>query len=266
MGGSSHTRRIVPKTPFTRSTAALTLRWLHRIKREKVGLAASVIQPVVWLLLFGSVFSRIVTVSTYSYIAFMTGGVVIMTTFNGALNGGVELLFDRESRMLYRLLTSPITPSSIIASRLLFVLGVTSAQSLAMLLLAALVGVGVAAGALGVVLIVLTGVLLGVGILLLSMALAFTLRGHEQFFSILGFVTLPITFASAEFAPIQDMPHWLQTVAMLNPLTYAINGVRSLVLTGLNWGALGSIMLVLGLFDAAMFSIAVYAMRRAIEL
>ncbi len=62
------------------------------------------------------------------------------------------------------------------------------------------------------------------------------------------------------------MPHWLQTVAMLNPLTYAINGVRSLVLTGLNWGELGSIMLVLGLFDVAMFSIAVYTMRRAIEL
>jgi ABC-2 type transporter. len=107
------------------------------------------------LLLFGSAFNRVITFPSYSYIAFMTSGVVVMTTFNGALYGGVEILFDRESKLIYRLISSPIHPSSTIASRILFVLAITSLQSLIVLAVASAVNLRISSGVLGLVLILL---------------------------------------------------------------------------------------------------------------
>jgi ABC-2 type transport system permease protein len=252
------------KTPFTRSSSALAQRWFRRLRREPIDLALSLAQPVIWLLLFGSLFTNVVAVS-YSYIAFMTAGVIVMTIFNGALGGGVELLFDRESGMLRRLIAAPISPSSIIASRMIFVLLIAAGQSLLVLLVGAVVGVGIVSGALGIVLILLTSLLLGIGILSASMALAYALRGHATFFQITGFISLPIIFASSALAPLSEMPSWLQGVARLNPLTYAIDGVRNLILQGIDWIMLGSVLLVLTLFDVAMFAIANWVFSRAVE-
>ena len=142
-------------TPFFKSTIALTKRCYKRMKKQPADIAASVIQPAVWLLLFGSAFNRVITFPSYSYIAFMTSGVVVMTTFNGALYGGVEILFDRESKLIYRLISSPIHPSSTIASRILFVLAITSLQSLIVLAVASAVNLRISSGVLGLVLILL---------------------------------------------------------------------------------------------------------------
>ena len=233
------------------------------MRREPAGLVASLAQPVVWLVLFGNLFTNVVTVSQYGYISFMTAGVVVMTVFDGALSGGVELLFDRESGMLRRVVAAPISPSSIIASRMVFVLMIAGAQSLILILVAMLLGVGIASGALGVILAIVTSLLLGVGILSASMALAFGLSGHAQFFSITGFISLPILFASTALAPLSQMPRWLQVVASWNPLTYAIDGVRNLILQGFDWVELGSVVLVLCVFDLAMFTLATWTMRRS---
>jgi len=253
------------KTPFIRSTSALTRRWMRRLRREPAGLFASLAQPVVWLVLFGNLFTNVVSISQYSYISFMTAGVVVMTVFEGALSGGVELLFDRESGILRRIVAAPVSPSSIIASRMLYVLTIAGAQSLILLLVAVILGVGVASGPLGVVLVLATSLLLGVGVLSASMALAFGLSGHAQFFSITGFISLPIIFASTALAPLSEMPFWLQVVARVNPLTFAINGVRQLILQGFDWFTLGSVFLVLSAFDLFMFVLATWVMKRAVE-
>jgi len=252
-------------TPFFKSTIALTKRWYKRMKREPADIAASVIQPAVWLLLFGSAFNRVITFPSYSYIAFMTSGVVVMTTFNGALYGGVEILFDRESKLIYRLISSPIQPSSIIASRILFVLAITSIQSLIVLAVASAVNVRISSGVLGLVLILLLGLMLGVGILSISMALAFSMKDHGTFFSLLSFISLPIIFVSSAFAPLTSMPVWLQSASKLNPLTYAIDGVRNLILQGFDELQILSIFLILFLFDIITFSIVIYTMRREVE-
>ena len=89
-------------TAYRRGSIALTRRWLWHLRREPAGLIASIAQPVLWLVLFGNLFAKSQMVADHSYIAFMTAGVMVMTAFNGALNGGVELLFDRESGLLRR--------------------------------------------------------------------------------------------------------------------------------------------------------------------
>lgn len=250
-------------TPFLQSTSALIRRWWWRYRREPAGLVVSLIQPAIWLLVFGNLFRDATFNVTSSYIAFMTAGVVVMTVFNSALSGGVAMLFDRETGVLQRLLATPITPLAIICSRVVFVLGVTMLQVLIIIGLAYLLGVGIASGLLGLVLILLIGMLLGVGIAMVSMSLALGLRGHTQFFTILEFVSLPFLFASSALVPIEHMPAWLRWIALANPLTYAIDGVRSLILVGFDWQVLLTILGVILVFDCITMLIWWLVMRTA---
>jgi ABC-2 type transport system permease protein len=200
-------------------------------------------------------------VAQTSYIAFMTAGVVVMTVFNETLAGGVEILFDRESGVLERLMAAPIPSSSIVASRLGFVLCLSCAQMLIVLGFAEVLGVGLASGLLGLILILTIGVLFGVGIMSASMAMAFGLRGHEQFFSITGLVSLPLVFISSALVPESAMPPWLREAASYNPLTYAIDGTRQLILYGVYASRLLSIFAVIAVFDVCMFGLAVWVVK-----
>jgi len=96
------------------------------------------------------------------------------------------------------------------------------------LAVASAVNVRISSGFMGVVLILLVGLMLGVGILSISTALAFGMRDHGTFFSLLSFISLPIIFVSSAFAPLSSMPSWLQSASKFNPLTYAIDGVINL--------------------------------------
>jgi ABC-2 type transport system permease protein len=251
-----------PSTSFLKASRTLTVRWLWRLRRDKPELAASLIQPVVWLILFGNLFTNVVFVAQTSYVAFMTAGVVVMTVFNETLGGGVEILFDKESGVLQRLMATPIPTSSIVASRLSFVLIISCAQSLIILALAQVLGVGLASGFLGLILILAVGVVFGVGIMSASLALAFGLRGHEQFFSITSLISLPLLFISSALVPESAMPAWLREAAMLNPLTYAIDGTRQLILVGISISQLSSVFEVTLFFDACMFALAVWVVKR----
>lgn len=255
----------VQRTPFKKAVSALSKRWWWRYKRDLTSTLVALVQPALWLVLFGNLFAKGTVVTESDYITFMTGGVVIMTVFNGALNGGVELLFDRETGMLRRLLAAPISPGAILVSRLLFLVGITSLQGFLILGVAILLGVNVSAGIGGVALILCTGALLGIGVGALSMALAFGLNKHNQFFAIVGFVSLPFIFASSALAPLDSMPDWLRSVAMLNPLTYAIESVRELIINGYNWQTLIIMSLVLVGFDIAMVILCLWTMNRALD-
>jgi len=250
------------KTSFYNAFVTLTVRWLWRLRRDKPEFAASLIQPVVWLILFGNLFTNTALGAQTSYIAFMTAGVVVMTVFNETLGGGVEILFDRESGVLQRLMAAPIPTASIVASRLGFVLCISCVQTVIILGLAEVLGVGLASGLLGLVLILAIGVLFGIGIMSASMAMAFGLRGHEQFFSITGLVSLPLVFVSSALVPESTMPPWLRQAAGYNPLTYAIDGTRQLILYGINLSQLLSIFAVIALFDACMFGLAMWIVKR----
>ncbi|MEJ2359089.1 MAG: ABC transporter permease [Deinococcales bacterium] len=248
-------------TAYRRGSLALTRRWLWHLRREPAGLIASLAQPALWLLLFGNLFAKSQIVQGHSYIAFMTAGVVVMTAFNGALNGGVELLFDRESELLRRLLAAPLPPSAILTSRLVYVLGISTVQSFVILLVALLMGVRVAAGAPGALLVLAYGVLLGLGVCSLSMALAFALHGHAQFFALVGFLGLPLLFASNALAPLDAMPGWLQFVAHVNPMTFAITASRSLILDGLQPGLLLTTLVFIAVFDTLGIAACLRALR-----
>jgi ABC-2 type transport system permease protein len=247
-------------------TSALTRRWFQRMMRERMTLIFGLFQPMLWLLLFGSSFKNATlpqAFGTDNYFAFMTAGVVVMTVLNSGFAGGVDLIFDRETGFLDRLLAAPISRSSIIVSRFLFVMVLSSLQILVILGTALVLHVVPVTGIGGTAVILVVGVLLGVGLTALSLGLAFKISSHSGFFSLIGFITLPLIFISSALVSLDTMPVWLRAVAMLNPMTWTIDAVRSLILQGWMWRQLAAILTALVLFDVACLYLSSLVLRRA---
>jgi ABC-2 type transport system permease protein len=254
----------VNATYLWREHRVLFGRWLARLRREPLAVLALLAQPMVWLVLFGHLFSEM-PVPGGNYLRFMTAGAVVMTTFNGCLTGGVELLFDRESGFLVRMLAAPASRVSLVTSRFMYLTVLTGAQGLIILVAAWVMGVRYASGIGGIAAGLAIGALFGAGITALSMALAFSLRSHSQFFPITGFASLPLTFASTALVPLALMPGWMRAVARLNPMTYAIDAVRELTMTGWQLAPLAGTVGALVAFDVCCVATAIAAIRRGIR-
>jgi ABC-2 type transport system permease protein len=254
---------------YLQEIGALTLRWVRRLSREKFSMLFTLVQPMLfWLIFFGNLFQRTADVQVLqapNYISFLTAGVVVMTVLNNGLAGGVDLLFDKENGFLERLMSTPIHRSSVILSRFLFVMTITSLQVLVMLGVAALFGVHPATGLLGVATILLIGMLFGVGLTAISMAMAFSVKSHGDFFSVLGFLSLPMIFLSSALVPLAAMPGWMAFLAQFNPMTWAIDAIRPLVLTGWDEALpkIGMVVVVMVVFDAICLYGSAKAFKRA---
>ncbi len=203
-------------------------------------------------------------IGSVDYLTFVTAGAVVMTVFNGAIGGGVELLFDRETGLLARLLAAPVQRLSIVTSRFAYVVGLSSAQSLLIVAAAYAFGVRYRTGLLGVAASLLIGVLFGAGITTLSITLALRLRNHEQFFTITSFVGLPVLFLSTALVPLEAMPWWMRPLARWNPMSYATDATRSLVVEHWHLGLVATMAGLLLLFDLVTLLIASAALRRSL--
>ncbi|CAM3604436.1 ABC transporter permease [Hydrogenibacillus schlegelii] len=241
-------------------------RWRFRLRREPLTWLSTLSQPVLWLLLFGHLLARMAAgdVPGHNYLAFMSAGAMVMTVFNGAINGGVELLFDRETGFLQRLLAAPIQRLSIVTSRFVYIMAVTAVQNLLIILTAYGLGVRFATGLGGIVAALGIGALYGAGVATLSIALAFAVRRHPEFFTITAFLSLPLLFLSTALAPLDLMPGWMQVLARSNPMTYAIEATRALVLNGWDTQLVFSMVGILLAFDAVALAVAARVLRRGL--
>jgi ABC-2 type transport system permease protein len=254
---------------YWQEISALTMRWVKRLSREKFSMLFTLVQPMLfWLIFFGNLFQRatdIQVVQAPNYISFLAAGVVVMTVLNNGLAGGVDLLFDKENGFLERLMSTPIHRSSVILSRFIFVMTITCLQVLVILGVAALFGVRPATGWLGISVILLISILFGVGLTAISMAMAFSVKSHGDFFSVLGFLSLPMIFLSSALVPLVAMPGWMQALALFNPMTWAIDAVRPLILSG--WAEalprVGMVVVIMLIFDALCLYGSTRAFRRA---
>ena len=254
---------------YWQEISALTMRWVKRLSREKFSMLFTLVQPMLfWLIFFGNLFQRATdtqVVQAPNYISFLAAGVVIMTVLNNGLAGGVDLLFDKENGFLERLMSTPIHRSSVILSRFIFVMTITCLQVLVILGVAALFGVRPATGWLGISVILLISILFGVGLTAISMAMAFSVKSHGDFFSVLGFLSLPMIFLSSALVPLVAMPGWMQALALFNPMTWAIDAVRPLILSG--WAEalprVGMVIVIMLMFDALCLYGSTRAFRRA---
>jgi ABC-2 type transport system permease protein len=163
------------------------------------------------------------------------------------------------------MLAAPAHRLSIVTSRFAYLAALTAVQSALILAAAYVMGVRYASGLGGAAACLAIGGLFGAGITALSVGLAFSLRSHAQFFPIVTFAGLPLTFASSALVPLALMPAWLATIAKLNPMTYAIDSLQGLIMRGWQPGPLAGTAAVLAAFDACCLGLAALALRRGMR-
>ncbi|MBA2749328.1 MAG: ABC transporter permease [Tatlockia sp.] len=256
---------------LVQETLALTRRLFIQLQRRPSTLVAGIIQPVMWLVLFGALFQNAPSGlfgNSHSYGQFLGAGVIVFTAFAGALNAGLPVMFDREFGFLNRLLVAPLASRySIVLASALFIVSQSLLQAAVIVGAAALLGAGLPnlAGLGAIALIVF---LLALGVTAISLGLAFALPGHIELIAVIFVTNLPLLFASTALAPLSFMPQWLQVVASLNPLSYAIEPIRYLYLNSnwslssivmqAPWGAVsfgGAMLVLLGFSFVALISI-----------
>lgn len=225
---------------ISQETLALTRRLFLQLQRRPSTLVAGVLQPLIWLVLFGALFANApegMLPGGMSYGRFLGAGVIVFTAFSGALNAGLPVMFDREFGFLNRLLVAPLrSRSSIVLASVLYITALSLIQSLAIMATAALLGYGWPGG-LGLLLVLGTLLLLVFAVTGLSLGLAFALPGHIELIAVIFVANLPLLFASTALAPLSFMPGWLGWLAALNPLTFAIEPIRAAYAGNLSFGA-----------------------------
>jgi ABC-2 type transport system permease protein len=258
--GIDDARTQTQRGEWAREVSALFRRWYLQLIRDRLNLVFSLTQPAIWLAFFGSAMGRAIdpdVIGTSDYVGFMLAGVIAFTVVTNTVSGAMPLLWDKEVGYLDKLLAMPIARSSLIVSRFLFQFALGSAQVLLVFIVAVAGSVNVASGLLGAIGILAVAGLLSMSFTALFMALAYRAPTHGTFFAIAGFTTLPLVFLSNAFVPIEAMPAWMQVTARLNPLSYAIEAMRTLVLEG--WAIeVASSLGVLTLFALGSLAIATY--------
>jgi ABC-2 type transport system permease protein len=242
---------------WAQEVMALARRWWIELLRERLNLVLSIAQPAIWLVFFGAGVERAIdaeVIGTDDYVGFMLAGIITFTIVGNGVSGAMPLLWDKETGYLDRLMSMPIARSTVIVSRFVFQVAQQSAQILLVVLVALLLGVRIAAGPLGLLVILVAAALLTMSVTAAFSALAYAVPQHGTFFAVAGFVTLPLLFMSNAFVPLDAMPGWMEAVARLNPLTYAIEAMRTLVVDGFRpgvWWSLAVLALVAVLCLAA---------------
>lgn len=239
-----------------RQTVALTIRQLLALLRQPWFVAITLVQPLIWLLLFGAMFKRVVDIPGFrggSYIEFLTPGIVVMSALFSAGWHGMGLINMLERGIMDRFLVSPMRRGSLIAA------GV--AQSVVVIVIQSLVIVGIAFAvgarfsATSVLLQLALASLLGGAVTALSDGLALVARQEETLIGAVQFVVLPATFLSSGMMSANLLPGWIQDVARFNPVNWAVAASRA---TGSDWSLVATRA---GLLAALLVACSVLATR-----
>ena len=192
------------------------------------------IQPALWLLVFGEVFTMIRAIPTgdYTYLQFMTPGVLAQSVMFVALFYGITIVWERDLGLLNKLLSTPTPRSAIVIGKTLSA-GVRGIfQAITILILALIINVKINFNPLAILGTLVIIVLFGMSFASLSLILASFFKTRERMMGIGQAILMPLFFASNAIYPVTLMPGWLQGIATVNPLSYIVGAIRTLLITG----------------------------------
>lgn len=223
-----------PLRDFLRQALAIAEVELRKIKRDPTELATRAIQPTLWLLIFGEVFTRtrVIPTGDLSYLEFMAPGVLAQSVLFSAIFYGIAVIWERDLGIVHKLLVSPASRAALVVGKGLSAGLRALAQAAFVVALSLVLGVRVRldpASLAGLALVVVLG---GAVFSTFSFVIACVVKTRERFMGIGQVLTMPLFFASNAIYPIAMMPGWLRAVAQVNPLTYLVNAARELMVQG----------------------------------
>jgi ABC-2 type transport system permease protein len=238
--------RPLPAThrPGSRALETLTQTWwmTHRqfaaFVRQPAYFVITLIQPVIWLFLFGALFKNVVDLPGFgsgSYLDYLVPGVIVMSAVSSNMWAGMGTLEDIDRGTLNRFLITPVSRSALMNGNVISQAVTTAAQSVIIILLGALGGATYPGGVFGLVLLVLASSLLGTLFGAFSNAIGMLARQRETIIGINTMLLLPLTFLSSAFMPPALMPHWIQVIARFNPVNWALETGRAVTGAHTDW-------------------------------
>jgi len=206
----------------------------RKLRHDPSELLTRAVQPALWLLVFGQVFTRIRAIPTgdLRYLDFMAPGILAQSVLFTAILYGISIIWERDLGIVHKFLVTPTPRAAIVAGKALSA-GVRGlSQAVIVYSLAAALGVKIQWNPLaliGVVAVVILGAAL---FSTFSLIVACLVKTRERFMGIGQVMTMPLFFASNAIYPIAIMPGWLQVISRGNPLTYEVDALRALMLAG----------------------------------
>ncbi len=221
----------------------LTGRKLHALVRQPWVMTFSVVQPVIWLFLFGQLFRRVIDIPGFAfggtYLDYLVPGVIALNAMSNNMWAGMTMIEEIDRGTLNRFLVSPASRIGIMNATVAEQAVSTTVQSLIIVALGLAGGARYHGGVAGVAVMVAASILLGVVFGALSNAVGMTLRSREAVIGVYTFFMLPLMFLSSAFVPTQLMPGWMQAIASRNPVNWVVQIGRSAVSAAPDWGAIG---------------------------
>jgi len=252
-------------TGFAYETYQLGLRTIRKVYRVPANPISIVLFPLIQLLVFSQLFRGIVQLPGFgqqtSYLAYLAPGQILFTAFFAVSWSGGSLLADYRSGYLDKLRASPIQRYAILAGELVPLAISVAVMAGTILVVSVLLGATVATGLPGALLILLLAAGFGVAWSGVSFIPALVTK-NEQATGTLSLLLFPIAFMSTAFVPVQLMPDWLQTFNVFNPISYTIEAMRALMVSGYDWPLIGRAVIAILALGLVLQGGTMWAFRR----
>lgn len=219
---------------FLSSSVTVAEMEARKIRHDTTELWTRVVQPALWLLVFCVTFNTIRGLPTgvFSYIQFITPGILAQSVLFIAIFYGITVVWERDVGIITKLLSMPASRTSIVLGKSLSASLRGVFQAIMIFGLALLLGVKIRLDPLDIVGVFAVVILFAMCFSSLSMLLASFMKTRDRMMGIGQALTMPLFFASNAIYPISIMPVWLQYAAMINPLSYVVDAMRSMLLSG----------------------------------
>jgi ABC-2 type transport system permease protein len=211
--------------------ATMCLVELQKLRHDRTELVTRAVQPALWLIVFGQVFTRIHAIPTGStpYLDFLAPGILAQSALFVAIFYGIQIIWERDAGVLSKLMVTPTPRVALVAAKA-FAAGVRAvAQAVVVLILALVLGVSLTGNPLKLLGVVVALMLGSAFFCCLSITIAGLVLSRDRLMGIGQAITMPLFFASNALYPVELMPSWLQVINHVNPLSYEVDALRGLL-------------------------------------
>jgi ABC-2 type transport system permease protein len=219
---------------FIEKTLVIAELEARKLRHDFTDVITRAAQPVIWLLLFGEVFSRARAIPTgdVRYLDFITPGILAQSSMFISIFYGIAIIWERDLGIVHKFLASPTPRAALVMGKALSAGIRALSQAVIVIAVALLLSVKLNTRPLaliGALVIVLLGSAL---FSIFSLIVACLVKVRERFMGIGQILSMPLFFTSNALYPISMMPDWLRVISHLNPMTYEVDALRTLMLSG----------------------------------
>jgi ABC-2 type transport system permease protein len=247
-----------------RHTWYMVGRQARNLMREPIWIVLLLVQPMVWLVLYGQLFKNVTSLGgfgTASYVTFLAPAIVVMNAFFGATWSGMAMITDLDRKVVERFLATPASRFALILSQIVRSALTAAIQAVVILVVALALGVRVHTGVAGWAVVILAAILVNSAFAGISQGIALLTRREATMIAVANFIGLPLLFVSTTLLARAQMPHWMRIAAHFNPMDWGVRAAREVVLPGTDWGTVGLYLLFLLALSAATALFATWCFR-----